>query len=87
LIVPLNQETVLEYAHRIPGLARNDNLFAALYRNSHMRALERCDLLLSEVSSVPITGVRQVRMLRRLRTMIKLLSEQEAAAAEVSSKG
>jgi hypothetical protein len=81
--VPLTQEAVLEYAHSIPGLARNDHLFAALYRNSFLRALERCDLLLSEVSSVPSGGARQVRMLRRLRTMVRLLSEQQELGTEI----
>lgn len=66
-------ESVLEYAHSIPGLAKYDCLFSALHGGSHQRALERCDRLLSEHSNVP-TGVRQQRMLRRLRTMIKLLS-------------
>lgn len=85
--MPLTQESVLEYALSIPGLARKDNLFAALYRNSYTRALERCDLLLSENSSVPSAGARQVRMLRRLRTMIKLVgAEYSNASAEATAK-
>jgi hypothetical protein len=75
----LGRESVVQYARSIPGISRKDSLFAALNCTSLARAIERCDLLLSDMSSVPSGGARQVRMLRRLRTMIKLLGQQEQA--------
>ena len=71
----LHRDSVLEYAHSIPGLAGNDILFAALHSSLDARAVERCETLLSESGRSAAAHTRQCQMLRRLKTMIKLLGK------------
>lgn len=73
----LHRDSVVEYAYSIPGLTNTDTLFAALHSSSDARAVERCESLISEFSNPASPRPRQSRMLRRLKTMIKLLAQQQ----------
>ncbi|MGI8906510.1 MAG: hypothetical protein ACR2IE_08475 [Candidatus Sumerlaeaceae bacterium] len=81
----LTRTSVLEYAHAIPGIAARDCLFAALHRAQDLRACERCEILLSDFSSIPYAGGRQKKMLRRLLTMIRILQQEEPQELPVAA--